>query len=76
MANWYNVKILGKEVNWASVSASVVIFVGLEMWRRKYIATKIKKDIRVAMAEMEDMHPDDKEGQTMTFLDKILNEIG
>jgi hypothetical protein len=73
---WYNVKILGKEVNWASVGASVVIFVGLEMWRRKYIATKIKEDIRLAMTKMEDMHPDDKQEQTMTFLDKILNEIG
>ena len=73
---WYNVKILGNEVNWASVSASVIIFVGLEMWRRKYIAEKIKKDIRIAMSEMENMHPDDKSGQTMSVLDKILNEIG
>ena len=54
----YKIKILGYEVNWASVVASGVLFIGLELWRRKYIAEKIKKDIRIALAE-QDVEPQD-----------------
>ena len=66
---WYKVKILNKEVNWASVAASGVLFIGLEIWRRKYIARKIKEDIKIALAE----NPPPQE--TKTFLDEILDRI-
>ena len=56
--SWYKIKILGNEVNWAAVVASGVLFIGLELWRRKYIAEKIKKDIRIALAE-QDVEPQD-----------------
>ena len=56
--SWYKVKILGNEINWASVLASGVLFIGLELWRRKYIAEKIKKDIRIALSE-QDVEPND-----------------
>ena len=66
---WYKVKILNKEVNWASVAASGVLFIGLEIWRRKYIARKIKEDIKIALAE----NPPTQE--TKTFLDELLDRI-
>ena len=35
MANkWYNVSIRGQQINWATLTASAVLFVGLEIWRR------------------------------------------
>jgi len=72
---WYKVKILNKEVNWASVAASGILFIGLEIWRRKYISKKIKDDIKLAMSEMEGLD-NEKQEETMTLLDRILNEIG
>jgi hypothetical protein len=73
--SWYNVKILNKEINWASVLASGVLFIGLEVWRRKYISEKIKEDIRLAMSKIENTQDGNQE-ETMSLMEKILSEIG
>lgn len=69
--SWYKVKIFNKEVNWASVTASGLLFIGLELWRRKYIAKQIKKDIKSALKESEQQI----EENTSTLLDNILDRI-
>jgi uncharacterized phage protein gp47/JayE len=69
--SWYKVKIFNKEVNWASVTASGLLFIGLELWRRKYIAKQIKKDIKIALKESEQQI----EENTSTLLDNILDRI-
>jgi hypothetical protein len=43
--------ILGKDVNWTAVSVSVIIFIGLEILRRKYISKRIKEEVGIAMSE-------------------------
>jgi len=74
--SWYKIKILNKEVNWASVVASGVLFIGLELWRRKYIAEKIKKDIRVALAENQTSNTNQQvASETKTLLEQILDRI-
>ena len=74
--SWYKIKIFNKEVNWASVVASGVLFVGLELWRRKYIAEKIKKDIRVALAENQTSNTNQQvASETKTLLEQILDRI-
>jgi hypothetical protein len=74
--SWYKIKIFNKEVNWASVVASGVLFVGLELWRRKYIAEKIKKDIRVALAENQTTNTNQQVAEeTKTLLEQILDRI-
>lgn len=70
--SWYKIKILDKEINWASVLASGVLFVGLEIWRRKYIAKQIKKDISLALSQIE---PTENTNQTQSILDDILDRI-
>jgi|TARA_R110001592_G_scaffold57584_2_gene175022 hypothetical protein len=70
--SWYKIKILNKEINWASVLASGVLFVGLEIWRRKYIAKQIKKDISLALSQIE---PTENTNQTQSILDDILDRI-
>lgn len=70
--SWYKIKILNKEINWASVLASGVLFVGLEIWRRKYIAKQIKKDISLALSQIE---PTENNNQTQSILDDILDRI-
>ena len=74
---WYRVKILDSEVNWASVVASGVLFIGLELWRRRYIERKIKQDIRLALAEREADNERDVQVQqeTKNLLDEILDRI-
>tara|TARA_Y100000114_G_C11763856_1_gene331840 strand:- start:3383 stop:3595 length:213 start_codon:yes stop_codon:yes gene_type:complete len=69
--SWYKVKILDKEVNWASVTASVIIFIGLEVYRRKYIRKQIKKDIQVAINQSQKIQDD----KTKTLIDEILDYI-
>jgi hypothetical protein len=72
--NWYHVSIMGKEVNWASVAASAVLFVGLEIWRRKYIEQRIKeqvrKDISTAIAQLPPAASDDR-----SILQQIIDRI-
>ncbi len=46
MNEWYNIKIFGKEVNWASVVASGVIFLGLELYRRKNMRKQVKDEVK------------------------------
>lgn len=70
--SWYKIKILDKEINWASVLASGVLFVGLEIWRRKYIAKQIKKDISIAIGQIK---PTENSAQTQSLLDDILDRI-
>ena len=70
--SWYKIKILNKEINWASVLASGVLFVGLEIWRRKYIAKQIKKDLSLALSQIE---PTENTNQTQSILDDILDRI-
>lgn len=66
---WYKVKIFNKEVNWASVVASGILFVGLELWRRKYIAKKIKSDISLAMQNIKE----DTETNSENIIDRVEN---
>ena len=66
---WYKIKIFGQQVNWATFVASGVLFVGLELYRRKYIEDKIKKDIDQAIAEAE-------LDNNNNLLDNILDEVG
>jgi len=70
---WYNVSIMGKEINWASVAASAVLFVGLEIWRRKYIEKTIKKqveaDVEIAVGKIPP-RTDDR-----TILEQIIDRI-
>ena len=68
--NWYKIKILGKEVNWASVVASGVLFIGLEIWRRKYIQRKITQDVNQAISSAN--IPTEKDE---SLLDTILDRI-
>ena len=70
--SWYKIKILDKEINWASVLASGVLFVGLEIWRRKYIAKQIKKDISLAIGQIK---PTENSAQTQSLLDDKLDRI-
>ena len=72
--NWYKIKIGEQEVNWASVVASGVIMIGLEIYRRKYIQDKIKKDISIAFNEISKGQKVQEE--TKTLLDSILDRIG
>ncbi len=72
--SWYKVKIFNKEVNWASVVASGVLFIGLELWRRKYIEKKIKEDIRLALAETK-IEDDKVQQETKTLLEQLLDKI-
>ena len=71
MKKWYKIEILGKEVNWASVVASGVLFIGLEIWRRKYIERKIKQDVTKAVATAT--LPEEEESGGL--LDRIINRI-
>ena len=75
MANkWYNVSIRGQQINWATLTASAVLFVGLEIWRRKYIEKRIKeqvrKDISTAIAQLPAPEEDDR-----TILEQILDRL-
>lgn len=68
--NWYKIEILGKEVNWASVVASGVLFIGLEIWRRKYIQRKITQDVNQAISSAN--IPTEKDE---SIIDSILERI-
>ena len=66
--------ILDKEINWASVLASGVIFIGLEVYRRKYIEDTIKKDIKFALTQISKTQ--ENQAETKTLLDSLLDKIG
>ena len=72
--SWYKIKILDKEINWASVLASGVIFIGLEVYRRKYIEDTIKKDIKFALTQISKTQ--ENQAETKTLLDSLLDRIG
>tara|TARA_R110000822_G_scaffold47109_3_gene125128 strand:- start:5999 stop:6220 length:222 start_codon:yes stop_codon:yes gene_type:complete len=72
--SWYKIKILDKEINWASVLASGVIFIGLEVYRRKYIEDTIKKDIKFALTQISKTQ--ENQAETKTLLDSLLDKIG
>jgi|10_taG_2_1085330.scaffolds.fasta_scaffold35775_5 hypothetical protein len=71
---WYNISIRGQEINWATLTASAVLFVGLEIWRRKYIEKRIKEqvrqDISTAIAQLPPPAKDDR-----TILQQIIDRI-
>ena len=66
---WFKIKIFNQQINWATLVASGVLFVGLELWRRKYIEKKIQDDVNNAIAEAQ-------EGQQNDLVNQILDEIG
>ena len=72
--SWYKIKILDKEIKWASVLASGVIFIGLEVYRRKYIEDTIKKDIKFALTQISKTQ--ENQAETKTLLDSLLDKIG
>jgi len=71
---WYKISIRGEQINWATLTASAILFVGLEIWRRKYIEKRIKdqvrKDISTAIAQLPPPEKDDR-----TILEQILDRI-
>ena len=71
MKKWYKITIFDKEVNWASVVASGILFVGLEIWRRKYIEKQIRKDVSKAVASANIPSTQEETG----LLDRIINRI-
>ena len=66
---WFKIKIFGQQVNWATFVASGVLFVGLELYRRKYIEQKIKDDVNNALAEAQTDQQND-------LVNTLLDEIG
>tara|TARA_R110000851_G_scaffold200229_2_gene351406 strand:+ start:190 stop:417 length:228 start_codon:yes stop_codon:yes gene_type:complete len=72
--NWYNVSIRGQQINWATLTASAILFVGLEIWRRKYIEKRIKEQVRIdiskAIAQLPEVEEDDR-----TILEHIMDRI-
>ena len=46
MNEWYKIKLFGKEVNWASFVASGVIFLALELYRRKNMRKQVKDEVK------------------------------
>lgn len=66
---WYKLRIFGQQVNWATFVASGVLFVGLELYRRKYIEKKIKDDVSNAIAQAQ-------QNQQGDIVNTILDEIG
>jgi hypothetical protein len=52
MSKWYNIEILGKEVNWASVVASGVLFLGLELYRRKNLSRQVRIEVKKSVDEL------------------------
>ena len=71
---WYNISIRGQQINWATLTASAVLFVGLEIWRRKYIEKRIKEQVRTdiskAIAQLPAPEKDDR-----TILKQILDRL-
>ena len=71
---WYNISIRGQQINWATLTASAILFVGLEIWRRKYIEKRIKEQVRTdiskAIAQLPAPEEDDR-----TILEHILDRI-
>tara|TARA_R100001244_G_scaffold121567_1_gene91183 strand:- start:85 stop:306 length:222 start_codon:yes stop_codon:yes gene_type:complete len=71
---WYNISIRGQQINWATLTASAVLFVGLELWRRKYIERRIKEQVRTdiskAIAQLPAPEKDDR-----TILEQILDRL-
>ena len=71
---WYNISIRGQQINWATLTASAVLFVGLEIWRRKYIEKRIKEQVRTdiskAIAQLPAPEKDDR-----TILEQILDRL-
>jgi hypothetical protein len=66
---WFKIKIFNQQINWATLVASGVLFIGLELWRRKYIEKKIKNDVDSAIAQSQT-------GQQNELVNTILDEIG
>jgi hypothetical protein len=66
---WFKVKIFGQQVNWATFVVSGVLFVGLELYRRKYIEKKIKDDVNNAIAQAQGNQQEDI---VNTILDEII----
>ena len=73
MNDWYKIKIGGKYVNWASVVASGILFIGVELWRRKYIKRKIKEDVKKEISQIE--LPDNKPIDKRQLINEILDRI-
>lgn len=45
MKEWYKIELFGKEVNWASVVASGVIFISLELYRRRNLRKQVQNEV-------------------------------
>lgn len=71
MNEWYNIKIFGKEVNWASVVASGVIFLALELYRRKNMRKQVKDEVKreVTQLAMKENTSSDN------IIDTIINQL-
>ena len=49
--NWYNIKIFGQQVNWATFVASGVAFIGFEVLRRRTIQKQIEEQVAIGVKE-------------------------
>ena len=68
--DWYKIKILGKEVNWASVIASGVIFLALEMYRRKNLSKQVKTEVKKSVEKLANVQKSNQ-----SAIDKIIDRI-
>ncbi len=68
--DWYKIKILGKEVNWASVIASGVIFLALEMYRRKNLSKQVKSEVKKSVEKLASVQKSNQ-----SAIDKIIDRI-
>lgn len=70
---WYKVSIGGEQINWATLAASALLFVGLEIWRRKYIERKIKDQVNQDVSRAIAKIPQEKDDRTIleTILDRL-----
>ena len=71
MNEWYNIKIFGKEVNWASVVASGVIFLGLELYRRKNMRKQVKDEVKREVTQLAR----NQNTSNDNIIDTIINQL-
>lgn len=71
MNEWYKIKLFGKEVNWASVVASGVIFLALELYRRKNMRKQVKDEVKREVNQLAM----NQNTSSDNIIDTIINQL-
>ena len=71
MNEWYKIKLFGKEVNWASVVASGVIFLALELYRRKNMRKQVKDEVKREVNQLAM----NQNTSSYNIIDTIINQL-